>query len=119
LWKEVGDPAYIFFVIGRRVSSGSLGLWLRRNLFRSPGSIRVRTKPMHEYDAVEELLVTVAPSMGLASISLETASTRPRAEAIHAHNAELGSRCLLGTQARRDPLCHLVVEDRQECYEDT
>jgi hypothetical protein len=73
---------------------------------------------MYEYDAIEELLVTVASSVGLASISLYTTSTRPRAEAIHAHNAELGSRCLLGTEARRDSPCHLVVEDSNECYED-
>jgi hypothetical protein len=118
LREEVCDPTHIFFVVGRRVGGGSLAFWLRRNLFRSPCRVRVRTKTMHEYDAIEELLVTVASSVGLASISLYTASTRPRAEAIHAYNAELGSQCLLGTPARWDPPCHLVVEDSNECYED-
>ena len=118
LREEVCDPTHIFFVVGCRAGGGSLAFWLRRNLFRSPCRVRVGTKTMHEYDAIEELLVTVASSVVLASVSLYTASMRPRAEAIHAHNAELGSRGLLGTQARRDPHCHLVVDDSNECYED-
>jgi hypothetical protein len=54
LRKEVGDPTDVFFAVGRRFKVMSIFFGPRRSLFRSPGSVGVRSKAMHKDNAVAE-----------------------------------------------------------------